>query len=67
MKITVDRDRCVGAGMCAMTAGEVFEQHEEDGRVVLRMTEPPAQLADDVEEAEQLCPSRAITVDPAVG
>ncbi|MFI1304131.1 ferredoxin [Streptomyces sioyaensis] len=67
MKVTVDRDRCVGAGMCAMTAGEVFEQHEDDGRVVLRMTEPPAQLTDDVEEAEQLCPSRAITVDPAAG
>ncbi|GAA2590711.1 ferredoxin [Streptomyces tubercidicus] len=65
MKITVDRDRCVGAGMCAVTAGEVFEQHEEDGRVVLRMTAPPEQWADEVEEAEHLCPSRAITVDPA--
>ncbi|MGX1972026.1 ferredoxin [Streptomyces kronopolitis] len=65
MKITVDRDRCVGAGMCAMTAGEVFEQHEDDGRVVLLHTEPPERCADDVEEAEQLCPSRAITVNPA--
>ncbi|WP_411139095.1 ferredoxin [Streptomyces sp. C10] len=65
MKITVDQDRCVGAGMCAMTAGEVFAQHESDGLVVLRMTEPPEQLADHVEEAEQLCPSRAITVDLA--
>ncbi|MGW8554785.1 ferredoxin [Streptomyces tubercidicus] len=64
MRITVDQDRCVGAGMCAMTAGEVFEQ-EDDGLVVLRMTEPPEHLADTVEEAEQLCPSRAITVLPA--
>lgn len=63
MKITVDRDRCVGAGLCAMTVGDVFEQHEDDGCVVLRVTEPPEHLTEAVEEAEQLCPSLAITVD----
>ncbi|MGA5566269.1 ferredoxin [Streptomyces platensis] len=64
MKVAVDQGRCVGAGMCAMTAGEVFEQQEADGLVALRMTEPPEHLRDHVEEAEQLCPSRAITVAP---
>jgi ferredoxin len=46
-----------------MTLGDVFEQREDDGCVVLRVSEPPEHLTEAVEEAEQLCPSLAITVD----
>ncbi|EME53077.1 ferredoxin [Amycolatopsis decaplanina] len=35
MRLEVDRERCVGAGMCVLTAPEVFGQDEEDGRVRL--------------------------------
>ena len=30
MKIEADRDVCIGAGMCVMTAEEVFDQ-DDDG------------------------------------
>ena len=63
MRITIDRDKCVGAGQCVLAAEEVFEQDESDGCVVLLMSEPPQQLSTAVSEAEQLCPSRAISVD----
>ena len=35
MRVRVDREVCVGAGMCALTEPEVFDQDPEDGRVVL--------------------------------
>ncbi|WP_179826873.1 ferredoxin [Nocardiopsis aegyptia] len=40
MRITVDRNVCAGAGLCALTAPEVFDQDEEDGLVRLLMPEP---------------------------
>ncbi|MDF3288193.1 ferredoxin [Streptomyces silvisoli] len=33
MELSIDRERCVGAGMCALTAPDVFDQDPEDGRV----------------------------------
>jgi ferredoxin len=62
MRVTVDRGRCIGAGMCVLTAPEVFDQDEEEGRVVLLVTNPPEELQDAVRQAERLCPSGAIAV-----
>ncbi|AXK36568.1 ferredoxin [Streptomyces armeniacus] len=62
MKITVDRNRCVGAGNCVLAADELFEQDESNGRVKLLRSEPPQEMAEMVEEAELMCPSRAISV-----
>ncbi|HET6286139.1 MAG TPA: ferredoxin [Amycolatopsis sp.] len=56
MKIEVDRERCVGAGMCVLTAPEVFGQDEEDGRVRLLDPEPAG-----IGDAAQSCPAAAIT------
>ncbi len=58
MKIVVDRERCVGAGMCVLTAPEVFDQDDEDGKVKVLDPEP-----DDVADAVQLCPAAAIAID----
>jgi ferredoxin len=62
MRVTVDRECCIGAGMCVLTAPEVFDQDEEEGRVVLLLPDPPEELHDAVRRAERLCPSGAITV-----
>ncbi|WP_227984425.1 ferredoxin [Nocardia spumae] len=61
MKLTVDRERCIGAGMCALTAPAVFDQDPDDGRVVLLRTPEPGHEAV-VGEAVQVCPSGAITL-----
>ncbi len=60
MKVTVDRERCASAGMCALTAPEVFDQDEEDGRVVLLDAAPPQARHRAVRDAATLCPSQAI-------
>ena len=63
IKVHVDADRCVGAGHCVRAAGEVFDQREEDGIVVLLMEEAPDRLAKQLEKAETLCPSQAIRIE----
>ena len=35
VRIIADRNRCVGAGQCVLSAPDVFDQSDEDGRVVI--------------------------------
>jgi ferredoxin len=60
--ITVDEDRCCGAGQCVMIAPEVFDQREEDGVVVLLDPAPPPSLLPEVRNAASVCPAGAILV-----
>jgi ferredoxin len=62
MRIAIDLDRCVGAGQCVLAADEVFDQSEEDGRVVLLANRPAADLEPPVRNAAYLCPAGAIDV-----
>ncbi|MFY1692299.1 ferredoxin [Plantactinospora sp. WMMB782] len=65
MRMTVDTERCIGSGMCALTAGEVFDQHQEDGTAIVLRPDPPAEVQDSVREAAGLCPAAAIVLSPA--
>jgi ferredoxin len=62
MRVIVDQHKCVASGQCVLTAGAVFDQHEEDGTVLLLDANPPAELHDDVRRAAELCPAQALTV-----
>ncbi|GAA4873768.1 MULTISPECIES: ferredoxin [Saccharopolyspora] len=63
MKVTVDEDKCCGAGTCVMVAPDLFDQRDEDGVVVLLDAEPSAELHDGAREAANMCPARAIELD----
>lgn len=63
MKVIVDRDKCIGAGQCVMTAPDVFDQDEDAGTVVLLTERPPATVQDSVRRAVGFCPARVIEVD----
>ena len=63
MRIAVDVDRCRGAGLCALTAPEVFDQDDEDGTVVVLVQEPPPELHHAVEAAAELCPNSVIRLE----
>ncbi|MGW7434606.1 ferredoxin [Streptomyces sp. NPDC054849] len=67
MKVTLDPERCVGAGHCVLSAATVFDQDETDGIVLLLDPEPAEHLAAAVHEAADLCPARAILVTGADG
>jgi ferredoxin len=62
MEISVNRDHCVGAGQCVLSAPAVFDQ-DEDGLVELTDPHPPVELDRAVHNAARLCPARVITVD----
>ncbi|MBB5077011.1 ferredoxin [Nonomuraea sp. NPDC050547] len=62
MEIKADTDVCIGAGMCALTAPEVFDQSEEEGTVVVLVSPVPEGQEALVRRAVQQCPSGAISV-----
>ncbi|WP_336209063.1 ferredoxin [Nonomuraea sp. LPB2021202275-12-8] len=62
MKIEANATLCIGAGMCALTVPQVFDQSEDEGTVVLLQQAPSADLEEAVRRAVNLCPSGAISV-----
>ena len=61
MKIVADAAVCIGAGQCALVAGEVFDQ-DDDGLVLVLDDEPAEGLHAAVRRAASLCPARAIAI-----
>jgi ferredoxin len=57
--VHADRDLCIGAGLCVLTAGAVFDQ-DDDGIVVVLEVEVPAEHADAAARAVASCPSGAL-------
>ncbi|MEV4630638.1 ferredoxin [Micromonospora sp. NPDC049523] len=62
MEVTVDQDKCCGAGTCVMLAPDVFDQRDEDGIVVLLDAQPNEELHEIIREAVSVCPAAAISV-----
>ncbi|MER8073050.1 ferredoxin [Streptomyces sp. NPDC094034] len=62
MKITVDEEKCCGAGQCVLIAPEVFDQRDEDGIVILLDAAPPADQQELVRESAAVCPAAAIVL-----
>ncbi|MFF3378940.1 ferredoxin [Streptomyces sp. NPDC002680] len=60
--LTTAPEKCCSSGQCAAALPEVFDQDDTDGRVVLLVARPPAELADAVHEAVDCCPTGAIAV-----
>jgi ferredoxin len=59
VKVEANRDVCIGAGMCVLTAPEVFDQ-DDDGVVVLLTADVPAERAGQAQRAVANCPSGAL-------
>jgi ferredoxin len=62
MRVAVDRDLCCGAGQCVLLAPDVFDQDEDDARVLLLEPTPAAAGRKAVEEAAAVCPTGAISI-----
>jgi len=62
MKIKVNYDVCASTGACMQVCPEVFEVRS-DGYLYLSTTEPGEELREKVEQAADLCPTAAITVE----
>ena len=62
MKVSVDFDLCASTGSCMQVAPEVFEVRS-DGYLYILVEERGEELRKQVEEAADLCPTAAITVE----
>ncbi|MFE0145511.1 ferredoxin [Nonomuraea sp. NPDC059007] len=62
MDIILDKDKCIGGGMCVLSAPAVFDQ-DDDGIAVLLDPHPPAAGRAAVRAAAVVCPAAAITVE----
>lgn len=63
MKIIANRDVCVGAGNCAFTAPELFDQSEDDGTVIVIKEVPDPAEEESAREAIAFCPSAALSAE----
>lgn len=61
MKVTIDRDKCSGCGLCESTAPDVFKLGK-DGVATVLVDVVPANLEKDVQMAADDCPESAIII-----
>lgn len=62
MKAVVDKDLCIGCELCTSICPEVFSM-DDDGLAVAIDDELDESLIESAKEAEESCPTEAITVE----
>ncbi|OPF52971.1 ferredoxin [Clostridium baratii] len=62
MKAHVDKDTCIGCGLCPSIAPEVFDM-DDDGKAKEIVDEVAEENQDAAKEAEESCPVNAIEVE----
>lgn len=62
MKGHVDKDICIGCGLCTDICPDVFRM-DDDGKAIAADEEIPGDIIDSAREAESQCPVEAIKVE----
>ncbi|MDK2810857.1 MAG: ferredoxin [Petroclostridium sp.] len=62
MKAFIERDGCIGCGLCPATCPEVFRM-ADDGLAEVYVDEVPKEVEDTAKEAEAGCPVSVITIE----
>lgn len=62
MRANVDKDTCIGCGLCPEICPDIFEM-EDDGLAVAQDIDISEDLLESAQEAEESCPVGAITVE----
>jgi len=61
-KVTVDKDLCIGCGLCADTCPDVFHL-EDDGKAGVKSQEAAKANIAGAKDAAATCPTEAIKVE----
>ena len=62
MKAIVNKDTCIGCGLCASICPEVYNLDDEEGKAEAIDEEIDESLTDDAVEARDSCPVEAIDI-----
>ena len=62
LRLCGDRAQCVGAGMCVLTAPDLFEQDDEQGLVVVLKDVVDVSAVAAAQAAVDACPSGALSL-----
>lgn len=62
MKGFVDKNTCIGCGICPTICSEIFSM-DDDGLAIAKDIEILDDILDSAKEAEEACPVVAITVE----
>ena len=62
MKGFVDKETCIGCGLCPEVCPDIFEM-DDDGLAIARDIEIPEDIEDSAKDAEESYPVAAITVE----
>jgi ferredoxin len=62
MKVSVELDKCIGAGQCVFNAPEVFDQDDDSGIAVVLHESPAPELRASARLAMLVCPAAAIHI-----
>ena len=63
MELKVDPDLCEANAVCCGLAPDVFEL-DDDERLIIKQSQPPAELMDRVTNAVERCPKNALEIVP---
>ena len=61
MKASVDKDLCIGCGLCAEICPAVFQM--DDDQAVAKLETVPPEAEDACRDAAQQCPVEAIKIE----
>ena len=62
MRVEADRNLCISAGNCVMSAPAVFDQ-DDDGIVMVLVEDVPEGEVAHARDAVKLCPAEALRLD----
>ena len=62
MRAIVDKDTCIGCGLCCDVCPEVFEM--ADDKAVAKVDPIPTEAEETCQDAAAQCPTEAIKIEP---
>ena len=66
LRVTADRSRCCGYGLCAQMCPQLYKL-DENGLVVLETDMVPAGMEEEAREGAAACPAEAILIEEVQG
>ena len=61
MKAIVDKEACIGCGLCAQVSPDVYEM--QDDKAIVKMEEIAEDKAQEAQTGSEQCPVNAIVVE----